>query len=195
MTYQYGKQYPLDYTRRPLGAWIEPTWYILTTPPQREKRAEVWLERIGMSTSWMPTTTRHKPNRRGGRTAYQHKVAPGYLFAMFEREPIWDVLFMQGKGRVSGVVSKGSEPCAITEETLAKMQQVPQRIEQERQAAADAERAARLANMPEVGGNAVLEVGPLSGRHVQIEAINQGIAYFIMGSVRGEMAVDRMRKA
>lgn len=193
MTYHIGQQLPLINTRKVLGEEIDPTWYILTTPPQRETAATAWLERIGAGDVWHPTETRYRP-QNGRRVAYERCIAPGYLFAMFESAPQWDVMYTQGKNRVSGVVSFGEVPYAVPESVLADMQHVPQRIEQARLAAIEEARLARLATQVVDGSRAKLEIGPLSGFLVDVSRVNKGIAHFVYKGIKGQAKVDDMKR-
>lgn len=184
MTYQIGDIVSFDYLRRPLEGYIEPEWYILTTPPQREIGAEAYLRRIGVTDVWFPTETRYRPNPRGGRKIkYDSKIAPGYIFAMFERRPVWDVLFRMGRGRVSGAVSHNEWPLRITEDALAAMRQTPLRVEEKRQKAERERLEAMLANQPKPGERAELTEGTLSGYLVDVTEVRGTIVHYL---IRGE---------
>ncbi len=183
--------------RRPLSTepLDDPEWFILTTPPQREVAARAWLERIGVAETWFPTEEAWKSVRgQSKQVAYQRRIVPGYIFALFDREPVWDVMFEQGRGKISGVVGVYERPYAVPMKVMQAMKLVPERIERIRQAETAREKAIRLARLPAVGQRATLTIGPLAGRIVQVERIDRGIAAFIMEGVRGTAAIEALER-
>lgn len=196
MNYQIGQTYPLDRQRRVFGDEIDPCWFIMTTPPQKEPAAKAWLERNGALEVWYPTVEawRKMPRGRRKQVPYQKLVAPRYAFMHVDRQPQWDVLFEGARGRVSGVVGYHETPLVIKESVIAGMALVPENIEKQRQEH-EAERQAYLASLrPQAGGRAELTVGPFSGYIVDVTRIHAGIAHFVIGSIPGTAAVETLER-
>lgn len=192
MTYAIGQIHPFDYTRKPVAGECAETWFILTSPPLRERAGEAFLERVGFSEVWTPTERAWRPSRGPRlRERYDRLIAPGYIFAMTEREPVWDVLFERARGRVSGVVSIGSEPYVVRKQDFEAMRKIPQRIRIEREKAI---RAIQQGSHLEVGHPATLVAGPLAGYAVDITKIDKGIAHFLMGDMRGTSPVEGLER-
>ena len=181
------------------GMWAEewePAWFIFQVPPLGELPASAWLARNGAGETWYPsetifTTNRFKPGKRIPKTV---PVCSGYLFAVLSSRPHWDVLFsraQQGNRRLlTHVVSRGSVPIAIPESVIADMAQVPQRLEIIR----EAEREKRRIRP---GDKARVNIGGTEWT-VQIEAIHEGIASFILpllGGATHKANVETLRKA
>lgn len=179
--------------------WAEdwdPAWFIFTTRPQGELAASAWLARNGALETWYPsetilTTNRYKPGKRIPKVI---PVCSGYLFAVLPARPNWDVLFARaqhgGKKLLTHVVSRGSEPIPIPESTIIEMAQVPKRLEVIR----EAEREARKLRP---GDKARLNIGGTEWT-VQVEAIHEGIASFVLpllGGVTHKANVETLRKA
>lgn len=173
----------------------EPAWFIFTVPPRGELPAAAWLSRNGALETWYPsetivTTNRFKPGKRIPKIV---PVCSGYLFAVLPARPHWDVLFcraQQGKKKLlTHVVSRGVEPIAIPESVIAEMAQVPKRLEVIR----EAEREARRLRP---GDRARFNIGGTEWT-VQVEAIHEGIASFILPLLGGQRVtanVEDMRK-
>ena len=196
MTYHIGQRLPIDRTRGIFGETIDPTWFILVTPAQKEKAAKPWLERNGALEVWYPVTQGWRKVPRGNRrqVPYDKLVAPRYVFMHTDKEVHWDVLFEAARGRVSGVVGYHETPLAISEETISNMAMVPERIEALR-LMNEAERLKRLeALRPREGEKAKLTVGPLAGWIVDIARIDAGIAHFVLGSIPGTAAVETLER-
>lgn len=176
------------------GIWHhdwEPAWFIFQVPPRGELPATAWLSRNGVSECWHPTEQAFKRNRfkPGQRIPYDRPVAPGYLFVVLPQRPHWDVLFARSRGKLLKVVSDRGEPVAIPEGVIADMAQVPQRLE----AIRAAEREKRMIRP---GDKAKLKIGETEWT-VQVDAIHEGIAHFILpllGGRPGSAPVGGMTK-
>ena len=191
-TLSIGDVLPLD-RKRGLwrGAW-SPSWFIFMTVSQAEAKATHKLLANGALDCWRPTETAWRPAPRGNRAKiqYERNIAPGYLFALLDKEPHWDVLFDRFKGKLTRVVSDmHGTPLAIPERVLAEMQQVPQRIETIRQQQAEANRI-------KPGDRVTVLDGSMAGWCMPVERIHEGIAYFVLPILGGrEVAVDEARIA
>ena len=179
----------------PLGQPIDPTWFILIAAPTRDRHLEAWLRKIGLVDVWRPVETAWKPCKGQRRkVAYERSIAPGYLFCLFDREPIWHVLFEQAGRRARGVVGFHELPYAVPERVMAQMRMVPQRIEVMRKAEEERRRAERLARMPKPGDAARHVTGPLAGHLVDVSRVDAGIAYFMLGGIKGETPIDNLER-
>ncbi|MGZ9812628.1 transcription termination/antitermination NusG family protein [Pseudoroseicyclus sp. H15] len=196
MSYHMGQVLPIEDARQPLGESTAAQWFILTTPPQRERAASAWLLRLGLADVWFPTEEAWSIRSRGPRrkVRYERLIAPRYVFALFDRQPIWDVLFDRALDRISGVVGHDGQPCAIPYREMAKMKAVPQRLEALRRMELDRERAERLARAPVAGEPAAICAGPLAGKVVDVSRIDRGIASWIMGAIHGSSRTEDMRR-
>jgi transcription antitermination factor NusG len=192
MTYHIGQTLPPAPSM--YGEEIDPTWYVLTTLPQKERNAQAWLERSrGVIEAWYPTERAWR-GRPGGRTPYERAIAPRYLFTLFHRAPMWHLLFDAGRDKVSGVVSRYGEPMPIGEDAIAKMQHLPKRLDALHRAAEAQREAERLAKAPRVGDAAEFTQGPLSGRLVDVSRIHAGIAWVILGGVEVKADVSALQR-
>lgn len=188
--FRIGEVYPLT-TR---GAWkaeaITPLWYILKAKPQKDPNARAWLKAQGVEV-WYPTETRWRVVPRGKRkkVPYEARIAPGYLFAMFEHRPVWHVLFDQCCF-LSAVVCQDGVPLPIPESILSEMQDVPQRLREMHEARA----AARIIKP---GDKAMVKDGPFEGWQVDVTAISGGVASFLLpllGMEEAKIPVSRLEK-
>ena len=198
MQYKIGQSYAIERHRRILTGSMDPRWYILTTPPQKEAGATAWLNRIGAVEVWRPTAKEWR-KVKGPRKKIEvtRNIVPGYVFAQFDREITWDLFFDVGKGRVASVVSFGGQPYVLPERIMAEMSQVPERLAIEAKKAEDARIAEALANMPQVGGQAIITDGVFEGFQVDITRIHRGIAHFIVKgamNIPGEAKIENLRK-
>lgn len=174
-----------------------PQWFILVTPPQKERKARRWLERIGIQPDdiWFPVTREWVP-ASGARLKYEREVllAPRYVFARFDRDPDWPRLFAAAPmGCVRGVVSRGEVPYAVPLRVMAQMATMPGRVAELRAA----EEAAIEARRPRAGDVARLTQGPLAGYMVDITRVHAGLARFVMADgapIQGEARVETMEK-
>ncbi len=97
MTYQIGQKF----TYRPSPMIVmagSQTWFGLRGNPQCEGKAKAWLKRhVDRSYSFFPVTKARKkmPRTSIGWVDYERRYLPGYLFARFPGEPIWNRLFDQ----------------------------------------------------------------------------------------------------
>mgnify|MGYP006892225489 FL=1 len=89
-----------------------------------------------------------------------------------------------GKKLLTHVVSRGSEPIPIPESTIIEMAQVPKRLEVIR----EAEREARKLRP---GDKARLNIGGTEWT-VQVEAIHEGIASFVLPLLGGHEVKARV---
>lgn len=180
-----------------LGATLAvPQWFILRTVSQKEKAAAAKLERLGVAETWYPAEQAWRIQRRSkrDRVEYEKLIAPGYLFALFEHEPVWHRLWGKANGLVTGVVGIDDRPYAVPPAVLARMKMVPKRIEMLREQEEAREKAERLSRQPTPGRAARLTEGPLAGHIVQIERIDRGIARFILEGIKGEARAESMER-
>jgi transcription antitermination factor NusG len=193
---QIGDVLPWHPGRQPLGPpLLEPEWYILKSPPQQEARARLLLENLGVPEVWMPTEKAFRTVRgKRGKVEFQKRIAPGYLFAQFDRDPVWDRLFAIARGRLSGVVGVDGVPRVITEAEMWAMEQAPERIEEERRRVLEQAELDRLARRPAPGTRATLLGGPMAGYVVDVTEIHRGLARWLCGAVKGETMVEQMRR-
>lgn len=192
MTFHIGQVVPFDYRRRVFGADCDPQWFILCTAPQMEMPLTAWLTRNGAPECWHPTETAWKPSpRRDGRKIkYKRAIVPGYLFARFDKEPNWDVMFKESRGKVTRVVSRNGVPVPIPERAIMEMAQVPEHM----QAIRDRETERRRIN---TGDRATLDPGSPLAWTVEITAIHAGIAHFVIPLLGGREAtapIERLSK-
>lgn len=176
------------------GIWArewEPAWFIFTVPPRGELPATAWLSRNGVDECWHPTEQAFKRNRYkpGQRIPYDRPVAPGYLFAVLPRLPHWDVLFARSRGKLLKVVSHNGEPVPVSEETLARMRLVPQRLA----AIREAEMQKRIIRPRD---KVAVTIGGVEWT-VEVDRIDAGIAHFVLPLLGGREArapVTALRK-
>lgn len=182
-------------TRRPLGEDIAPTWFILIAKPTRDQHLEAWLRKIGVADVWRPVEAAWKPCRgKRKKVAYERSIAPGYLFCLFDREPIWHVLWEQAGTRARGVVGHFERPLPIPERVMAQMRHVPQRIEVMRQQEEARRRAERLARQPVEGQPARPVSGALAGHVVDVARIHAGIAHFVVNGIEWTTPLDNLER-
>ncbi len=126
MTYQIGQIVPFHYTRSVWRADIAPPqWFIFHVKSQHELPAEAWLMRNGACEAWHPTEVRWRLVRgKRRKVKYHAALVPGYVFALLDRIPHWDVLFDRAKGKLLHVVSRDGIPLAIGEDVIEKMADV-----------------------------------------------------------------------
>lgn len=191
-TVQIGDRIDLDPTRPIWAEDWQPAWFVFTVPPRGELPATAWLARNGAPECWHPTETAFKRHRfkPGQRIPYQRPVVPGYLFAVLPRCPHWDVLFARARGKLLRVVSHNGQPVPISEDTLARMRQVPHRLAEIR----EAEAARRRINP---GDRATVTIAGIEWQ-VTVDRIHAGIASFIVPLLGGgtvNMPVEALKKA
>ncbi len=206
MTFHIGQVVPFDYRRRVFGADCDPQWFILCTAPQMELPLTAWLTRNGAHECWHPTEVawRPSPRRDGRKVKYLRRIVPGYLFAHFDRTPNWDVMIREARGKLTRVVSRDGEPLAIPDRVIMAMAQVPESlnaIREREKAARERKKAARTigkaARTIHVGDRATLDPGSALAWTVEITAIHQGIAHFVIPLLGGREAkapIDRLHK-
>ena len=192
MTYHIGQVVPFDYRRRVFGADCDPQWFILCTAPQMELPLTAWLTRNGAHECWHPTEVawRPSPRRDGRKVKYLRPIVPGYLFAHFDRSPNWDVMIREARGKLTRVVSRDGEPLVIPDRVIMAMAQVPESLNAMR----EREKAARTIH---VGDRATLDPGSALAWTVEITAIHQGIAHFVIPLLGGREAtapIERLSK-
>lgn len=190
-TVQIGDQIDLGSSR---GIWADdwqPAWHIFTTPPRGELPATAWLSRNGVAECWHPTEQAFKRDRfkPGQRIPYERPVAPGYLFVVLPSRPHWDVLFARSRGKLLKVVSHNGQPVPISEDTLAKMRLVPQRLA----AIREAEMQKRIIKPRD---KVAVTIGGVEWT-VEVDRIDAGIASFVLPLLGGrevQAPVEALRK-
>jgi hypothetical protein len=190
MTYHIGQTVPFDYSR---GVWladrIAPQWFIFHVKSQHELPAEAWLIRNGAAEAWHPTEKRWRftGGSRRRKVPYEAAVVPGYVFALLDRIPHWDVLFDRARGKLLHVVSRDGLPLPIGEHVIEAMTDVPQRLHERRLALAEARRI-------RVGDRATLDPGSALAWTVEVTAIEGPFARIVTPLLGGrESLVDAAR--
>lgn len=186
MSYRIGDRLPLE-GRGILGDYMDdPRWFIFRAPPMREARAQGFLLRNGALEAWHPTVTEWAPGAhpRRRKIPIVRRIAPGYVFALFDREPRFHIIFEAARGRVSRVVTSGGEPLKLEDKIIAAMRIVPDRL-LDAQKEADAERLrAWLAKQPVAGGAADVKSGAMIGHTVDVLEIHGALAKCLAFGVR-----------
>jgi transcription antitermination factor NusG len=181
MSYRIGDRMPLE-GHGILGNPLPdgPRWFIFRTPPMREMRAQGFLMRNGALEAWHPTVTEWVPAKglkpRRKKIPIIRRVAPGYVFALFDREPRFHILFEAARGRVSRVVTSGGKPLELPDRAIAAMRIVPERLVQTQEEAERERYIAWLQKQPVVGESATIKAGPLAGISVDVQEIHGGLA-------------------
>ncbi|RDD69223.1 transcription termination/antitermination protein NusG [Paracoccus versutus] len=190
MTYQIGQVIPLEYERKPVQMGSTAVaWYGFQTPPQKEASAKAWLVHRGVE-AWYPSEIRHRRIPKGKRkfAEYEARLVPRYIFARFTGHPQWGVL--QGCKWLSRVIGVNGNPLPVSDETMALMAQVPERLEVIRQREAE-KRIIRRGDRVEIID------GAMQGWIVDISAVHAGVARFmipLLGEREAEIGIDRLRK-
>lgn len=192
MNYTIGQSIALSVSRQIFGEPTPARWYILKTAPQKEFAVEAWIKANGAVEAWLPTEKRWRKIPRGKRrkVEYQARLAPGYVFVCFDREPVWDVLIARANGKLFGVVGEGGWPVAIPESAMARMKLMPARIEVLRA-------QAREARMVRPGDKARILEGPLVGWVVDVSSVDAGIARIVvplLGEREAGIAADNLER-
>jgi hypothetical protein len=118
---------------------------------------------------------------------YEAAVVPGYVFALLDRIPHWDVLFDRARGKLLHVVSRDGLPLPIGEHVIEAMTDVPQRLHERRLALAEARRI-------RVGDRATLDPGSALAWTVEVTAIEGPFARIVTPLLGGrESLVDAAR--
>ena len=193
--YARGDVVPLDFARRPFDEPVPPERFIFTVPPRNEESARCWVQRVGAPDAWYPTKKDFRILPRGHRrkVPYQRRVAPGYVFVLIDRRPVWDVLFQHAMGRLSGVICQSGVPLALTHDDMVRMDQVPLRLQAMRRERLEWERQDRLENRPAVaGGCARICEGLMAGRVVAVESIRNDMVQWVCGPLRGSAPKEIM---
>lgn len=175
--YFIGQEVPLE-QGKPIQTGDVVAWYVFQTPPQREASAKAWLERRGVE-AWYPSETRWRRIPRGKRqkAPYEARLVPRYIFARFTGYPAWDVV--QSCRWLSRVVGMNGEPMPVTDDVMAQMEKVPERLEVIRKREIE-KRTLRP------GDKAKVASGPFEGWVVEVQQIHAGIASFIVPLFGGE---------
>lgn len=191
-----GDRVPLDYPRRPFSGECEPAWFVMTTLRQRRGMvaSAAWLVKAGATDAWFPETHERRQVKRGNRLfreIYDRPIVPGLVFVLSGLWPQWDVIAERKSIRPLKI---GERPVAVTESVMAQMESVPQRIDDLRRVAAEAERLEREARMPKIGDTARIVTGLLSGQVALVEEIRRGEVLVCIGGAKVWMqaaAVER----
>ena len=101
-------------TGHPLDA---PQWFAMMTAPQREAKTAAKFERENIEVTY-PTRQRTR-HIRGKRYDWVQPTVGQLIYAKFHRVPNWDV--MKDRRMISGVISIGERPCAISSDVVRTM--------------------------------------------------------------------------
>lgn len=165
-------------------------WFVLIVPPQGELTATAWLSRQGVTEAWHPTETVyvHQPRHPHKLVPRVKPIATGYLFAKLERRPIWPFLFEQSRGKITDVMRIGEIPAALNDADLMQMRQVPDRLRDLREAAAEAKRI-------KPGDTVTILAGGFAGWQVIAENVSNGIVRFTApGGLPGKVDERKVAK-
>ncbi|MEO1108275.1 MAG: transcription termination/antitermination NusG family protein [Pseudomonadota bacterium] len=180
MTEQYqplkiGDPWPFESARGIVGMPCDPAWYALITKPQKERETRHKLQNAGCVVKY-PTIdkTRHI---RGKKHIQTVPIIPRIIYAKFKYTPQWDV--MRDRKIIVGVFSYESQPLEIDEDKVNAIMGLPSAVEQERQAAREAEERERLARLDfRVGDRAMLIEGPFAGFFVDVTRVELGKVFY-----------------
>jgi transcription antitermination factor NusG len=167
----------------------EHRWYALTTAPQRESAAKMWLERYGV-VSFYPVVE-GKKWRRNRMVPFQRRYIPGYLFAQFPGEPIWHILL--SSPFVRDVLRRhDGTPGILHPDTLDRLHAM-----RAMDGELEAKRAAR--RLIRKGDRVRLLSGPFEGQEVEVVEVDTaaGRAKFpikLLGATLAEIALDKVEK-
>ncbi len=132
MHYRIGQTIPLDAPRGITNATpIDPTWYCLFVPPQREMATREHLRANGVYAFYPSREKRWTVKNRTFRREIPEVT--GYVFGQFRFEPQWDVL-KERRRLITGVLG-GSFPYPINRDVIRHMQGLTveaQRLEEAR---------------------------------------------------------------
>ena len=196
MTYQIGQIVPFTGSRGIWrGNWYDnrPRWFIFNVPPMGELPAESWLIRNGAMEAWHPVVPKWRiagPAHNRKKVPYNAPSVSGYVFAMFDREPHWDVLMERSNRKLARVEKRGELPLAIDERIIEQMAQVPERMKERLQAIAEAKRI-------RPGDTATLDPGSALAWTVEVTAVHGEMATLIIPLLGGHettVPVARLEK-
>lgn len=197
--YFIGQKFPLE-PQRPaqVGEASAASWFGFQTPPLKETSAQAWLEKRGIE-AWFPTEPRRRRLARGKRpfVEYDGKIVPRYVFARFTGWPQWDVL--HGCRWLSRVIGLDGSPLPVSDDVMAQMEQVPQRLEVLRQREMERRRQEAQKLIIGPGDKVRINQGPMDGWIVDVSAVHAGIAKLILpqallGMSETQVAVSRLHK-
>lgn len=182
------------------------TWHIIRCTSGQEGRAERYLERMGYPHGWHPVRKvrlseavykrlirawEKLGTKAASRKPERHRTQPfvhGYVFL-----PAETVSPFQINGHHPGVwmevLAVDGAPYRLTDTDMAKMKDVPDRVQE---IVAEAERAARAAweaKRPKVGLKARITAGVFAGSEGEVISITHGQAEIDIGMILGRVKV------
>jgi len=190
MMYQVGQTFGPDVaiSERALFMDGQPRWHGLFVPPQREAKAEAWLERRGVY-SFHPVTYR-TVKVRGVSKRTESRYLPGYVFARFPGPAIWHRI-MASQFIADAIRMSSGHPAILAHDDLANihaMRSVDQAAEEARKKAATIHRGDKVRMMSGIFEGSEVEVLSLLGGRVMIRMS-------LFGSEReAEVAIDTVEK-
>ena len=154
-----------------------PQWYIVRTEPQKEAGVVAWLNCRGVE-AWYPTERawRKIPRGKRKRVQYDRTIAPRYVFARFTQAPNWAVVI--SCRYIQNIVGLHGKPMPVSDEVIAEMERVPERLILLRKKLRDARKITP-------GCKAKIIEGALAGWIVDVEDIDAGIAHFVIPLLGG----------
>ena len=185
VTYEFGKTYPLDYTRGVVGARMDhPQWFAVTVPGMKERAVSEYLKQKGVHSCF--------PERekswviRGKRHRRKYPVIAGIVYAKFRHAPQWDVL--KARKLITGVFSYGSNPIVIPPDIVRAVMGLPTREDELRKAQRELMRIRE-------GDRAEIVSGPLDGLLVDVRKVERGRVWFeTLSGIKGETSVDDLSR-
>lgn len=155
------------------------TWCIVQVTSGREEAAGAILDRLGYPGAWYPTrkvqaTSRLRQKRATTAPRYvQRAWVPGYLF-LPTTTPEHHVINGTHGRLWMRLITPGGEVYRVQDRDMARMQDVPKRVQELVDEARRKEQEAWQAVCPEVGKRAKLVSGPFMGAQGVVISITDG---------------------
>lgn len=155
-------------------------WRLVTCPGGKEEAAAQILARLGYSETfypWREVDARPRSKRNRATCTAPRRVrrawVPGYVFVRCDWLDMFTVCRTHGTVTLR-VIAPGGVPYRVTDEQMAHMAQVPDRVRELVEAARAAERAAWEAKRPVVGAPGRVTQGAFRGRVATVSRIEGG---------------------
>ena len=170
------------------------TWLIVRCMSSKEQRGMLDLGRHIVADMHCPAVRAQNKASPGKRYTWRALV-PGYIFVDWgSKDPVRlvDICRMLTEANLSGgtflkVLSPGGTPYAVTDDEMAQMRDMPDRLRKLAEDAEAAEKAAREARRPRVGEPARIMEGVMTGRTVVVTRVSKRAAFF--ETILGEASV------
>lgn len=172
-------------------------WHIIEVTSTYESAACAILDWLGYPETFYPqrkvvNRPRRRATRPGPRYRYRAWV-PGYVFLCAEHVACHIINGQHGRVHMR-VLSPGGVPYRLTDEDMARMADVPQRVQALVDEARAREAAERAARRPVEGEPARIISGPFAGATGVVEAISGGVVQVLVGAVPVRAEIDRAER-